>query len=67
MPPRPGGVAIATMVSSVANTASPRGARRSRRFREMTTVLRNASPMLSDVSVVVFGHRQVHDAARVRD
>ena len=32
----------------------------------MTTVFRNASPTLSDVSVVVFGDGEVHDAARVR-
>ena len=46
--PQPGGVAIATMVSSVANTGV---AARQRDLLEMRTVLRNASPMLSDVIV----------------
>jgi len=52
MPPRPGAVAIATMVSEVLNTAIAANRRKtaSAYFGEMTTVLRNASPMLSDVT-----------------
>ena len=64
IPPRPGGVAIATMVSSVENIGtngececrnrrvgnrSMSMRRSSYRFDEMITVFRNASPMLSDV------------------
>jgi len=53
IPPRPGGVAIATMVSSVLNDNPylwlwTRDLGRSYRLAEMMTVFRNASPMLSD-------------------
>lgn len=41
IPPRPGGVAIATIVSDVENSY----------FTEIITVFSNASPMLSDVTV----------------
>ena len=54
IPPRPGGVAIATIVSSVENMfgrglGGSRAAPQSRSyFFEMITVFMNASPMLSD-------------------
>ena len=53
MPPRPGGVAIATMVSVVENTAWRAGwpGEPSHYFRnEMRTVFENASPTLSVVT-----------------
>ena len=55
MPPRPGGVAIATIVSSEENMRFP--AARCRRggrnycLAEMMTVFMNASPMLSELTV----------------
>ena len=45
IPPRPTGVAIATIVSSTANMMAKNDQRRC----EMMTVFMNASPMLSDV------------------
>ena len=77
IPPRPGGVAIATMVSSVENMVRAtirvrvlrshgRGSHATTRRAEMITVLKYASPMLSDDIVRIFGDGQVHDAARVR-
>ena len=65
MPPRPGGVATATMVSVTAKATGTVQTVLGQTFREITTLLRNASPMLSDVSVGVFGHRQVDDAPGV--
>ena len=50
MPPRPGAVATATMVSVVLNTAIGAAGRLAAYFGEMTTVFKNASPMLSDVT-----------------
>jgi len=47
MPPRPCGVAMATMVSAVENDTGPKAQPRS----EMITVFRNASPILSDASM----------------
>ena len=79
--PRPGGVAIATMVSSVANKHCGADAERGRRpdqldrhrqpgrayfSLEMMTVFTNASPMLSEVTPRILGDGQVHDAALVR-
>ena len=46
--PRPGGVAMATIVSSVANIGGWRG---DHLFAEMITVFMNASPMLSELAV----------------
>ena len=47
IPPRPGGVAMATMVSAVENTAPCQPPR----YRgAMITVFSNASPMLSEVT-----------------
>jgi len=51
MPPRPGGVAMATMESLVANPATYHlPATTYWLFVEMMTVFMNASPMLSDVA-----------------
>ena len=52
-PPRPGGVAMATMVSEVENTgSSPSGYTLPDPgyFTEIMTVFSNASPMLSEVT-----------------
>ena len=75
MPPRPGGVAMATMVSVVENTSSAIAADRCLALEtgclaatcvaEIMTVFENASPMLSVVDAGNFGDRQVHDAALV--
>ena len=55
MPPRPGGVAMATMVSSVENMPSTQAMPCTRyqatRLAEMITVFMNASPMLSELTV----------------
>ena len=71
MPPRPGGVAMATMVSSGANMRLATGRARALRYvpaivaAEMITVFMNASPMLSELTVGILGDRHVHDAALV--
>src|SRR6187401_2453411 len=63
MPPRPGGVAIATMVSSVANT-SPLGKPLNLAADDDRLQKRIAGAL--GRQRVVFGHGEVHDAPRVR-